>query len=180
MQSLTRRRALLALAAGAPLAACGKAASPSCATPAPGPAAPPAYCLVAASVLRVPAARRLQAGQALLLNVDDDTAVVVTRDGAGYYAMSAICTHQCCLLSLCNDAACTAPSTNPGECGTSPVESPGAAGGLVCPCHGSAFHLDGSVLSGPARTPLPHYALNFEGDDALVDTARIVPGDQRT
>lgn len=34
-----------------------------------------------------------------------------------------------------------------------------------CPCHGSRFHLDGSVLHGPAASPLSHLAWT-QGNDA--------------
>lgn len=140
----------------------------------------PSYCLVEARVLRVPGARQLAAGGAVLLNVDDNTAVVVARDAGGYYALSAICTHQCCLLSVCDDAACGAPAPNPGECRATAKVTPSAAGvALICPCHASGFRLDGTVASGPATRSLPHFALTFERDDALVDTSADVRSDQR-
>lgn len=34
---------------------------------------------------------------------------------------------------------------------------------LRCPCHESHFALDGQVLSGPAKTPLQHYAVTMNG-----------------
>ena len=138
------------------------------------------YCLVEPSVLRVPGARLLAVGGAVLLNVDDRTAVIVARDDAGYHALSAICTHQCCLVALCDDALCGAPVGNPGDCATTATERPvGGQTALVCPCHGSGFRLDGQPTSGPATTPLPHYALTFDGDDALVDTSTVVPPERR-
>jgi Rieske Fe-S protein len=133
------------------------------------------YCLVAGEMLRVPSVRNLAIGQATLFNVDDDTAVVVVRDVNGLYAMSGICTHQCCLVSLCGDDVCSKLGTNPGGCNATAVATPSVTGAaIICPCHGSAFAIDGSVLTGPAIRPLPHYGLVLDGDDALVDTSRAV------
>jgi Rieske Fe-S protein len=58
--------------------------------------------------------------------------IVVTQPVAGtFHGLSAVCTHQGCLV---------------GEI---------ADGTIDCPCHGSQFHLDGTVANGPASDPLP-------------------------
>ena len=140
------------------------------------------YCLVDGGRLKIPGGARLVVGEAVLYNVDDNTAVVVARDDRGLFAVSAICTHQCCLLVLCNDAPCKMPRTNPGECATSPTSTPSFNGGapaLFCPCHASAFSLDGDVMGGPAPRPLPHYALAAAGDDVVVTIGAVVDRDQR-
>lgn len=72
----------------------------------------------------------------------------LVRDGKGLFAESAVCTHLGCL---------TRP--NPRE------------DGFFCPCHGSRFALDGTVLKGPAPTPLPHFKLERRDDDLWVDVA---------
>jgi cytochrome b6-f complex iron-sulfur subunit len=39
---------------------------------------------------------------------------------------------------------------------------------FVCPCHDAEFSLDGKVIEGPAKKPLPTYAAKIEGDSVLV------------
>jgi nitrite reductase/ring-hydroxylating ferredoxin subunit len=69
--------------------------------------------------------------------------VVVTQPTAGTYkAFTAVCTHQ----------GCTVGSI--------------ASGHIVCPCHGSAFSItDGSVVNGPATTPLAPAKITVTGGD---------------
>ena len=67
--------------------------------------------------------------------------VVVTQPTAGEYkAFSAVCTHLQCLVDR-------------------------VAGGTIdCPCHGSEFSVkNGSVVSGPARSPLPAQKIKVAG-----------------
>mgnify|MGYP002631268180 CR=1 FL=1 len=60
--------------------------------------------------------------------------LVLLRQGAGFVALSGVCTHLECRLR---------PS------GTF----------LRCPCHGSTFQPDGTVVRGPATRALPTYAV---------------------
>src|SRR5205085_2631589 len=108
MSTLSRRRALLVLAASA----CGNGGSASssggptsCFEIADGGAGKP-YCLVEGRLVRVAGAKQIEVGAAALTNIDDNTAVIVARDAQGFHALSAICTHACCLVSLCKDASC--------------------------------------------------------------------------
>ena len=58
--------------------------------------------------------------------------VVVTQPSAGEFkAFSAVCTHGQCIVDQVAD------------------------GTIDCPCHGSRFHLDGTVARGPAPRALP-------------------------
>jgi Rieske Fe-S protein len=67
--------------------------------------------------------------------------VVVTQPAAGQFkGFSAICTHQQCTVDQVSD------------------------GTIDCPCHGSQFSVkDGSVISGPASSPLPAAAIKVSG-----------------
>lgn len=86
--------------------------------------------------------------------------VVLARDAAGVYAMSRACTHQGCPID-----------------GT----SSGIAGGLHCPCHGSAFDGNGAVTHGPAGSPLQHYAVTIAADGTMtIEGAQPVSADTRT
>ena len=69
------------------------------------------------------------------LNVD-----TITPEGA-FVALSAKCTHKGCTVSYSS-------SKNT----------------LPCPCHGSVFKIDGSVINGPASAPLKKYKVTKEGD----------------
>ena len=68
---------------------------------------------------------------------------VVTQPVKGEFkAFSAICTHQGCPV---------------GEV---------TGGQIVCPCHGSAFSIeDGSVVNGPAESPLAEEPISVNGGD---------------
>nr|WP_246391437.1 Rieske (2Fe-2S) protein [Nocardioides soli] len=68
--------------------------------------------------------------------------VVVTQPTAGdFKAFSAVCTHQSCLVSRIS------------------------ADTIDCMCHGSKFSAeDGSVVNGPARTPLSPVRISVKDD----------------
>jgi Rieske Fe-S protein len=80
--------------------------------------------------------------------------VYVVRTEAGFYALSSVCTHLGCMTRYDKDAA-----------------------QIACPCHGSRFHVDGSVKQGPAPRPLPRLHMSLERGLVVVDTAKRVAGD---
>ena len=67
--------------------------------------------------------------------------VVITQPAAGTFkGFSAVCTHQGCIVATI------------------------ANGTIDCPCHGSKFSIkDGSVVNGPAPSPLPPVAITVQG-----------------
>ena len=77
------------------------------------------------------------------------------HDPDGFYALSATCTHLGCTI-------------NQGE------------GQFNCPCHGSQFTMTGSVLHGPAVSPLPCYQVRLSDSGNLVIDRRVeVPPTKR-
>lgn len=162
--------ALTAVGGGLSLVGCGGGVAAPCATPSDGPGA--GYCLVRNLTLRVPGAAMLAIGQVVLFSDDDDNAVIVARDQHGLYALSAVCTHSCCMVTVCNASCARGVLTNPGSCAASPVGALSSGTAFICACHGSEFAADGSVVTGPAATPLPSLALTVDGADVIVDLAR--------
>ena len=76
--------------------------------------------------------------------------VALFRDGEGVYAISTICTHLGCIVK---------PS----------------AEGFECPCHGSRFAGNGSVVKGPAPRPLWWVKVSGSAGEYVVDEAEVVP-----
>ena len=74
----------------------------------------------------------------------DDAVILLRLSDASYRALSAVCTHQAC-------------------------EVRPASAGLKCPCHGSVFSLDGDVLRGPAKKPLPVFPVHVAGGRITID-----------
>lgn len=77
-----------------------------------------------------------------------DTLVVVRTSQTAASALSAVCTHQGCLVSY------AAANNN-----------------LACPCHGSNYDLTGKVTQGPATTPVKQYAASVGASSVTVTVA---------
>lgn len=71
--------------------------------------------------------------------------VYIVRTLAGFYAVSAICTHLGCVTQWKPENRL-----------------------IECPCHGSKFRNDGSKVAGPAPRPLPHFLIALTADGELV------------
>ena len=76
--------------------------------------------------------------------------VALFRDGEGVYAISTICTHLGCIVK---------PTTE----------------GFECPCHGSRFAGNGSVVKGPAPRALPWVTVSGSAGNYVVDEDKVVP-----
>lgn len=93
----------------------------------------------------------LAAGEAF---VPPGRAVAIFRDADGAYAISIVCTHLGCIVRP-------------------------TAEGFECPCHGSMFARDGSVMRGPAPTPLRWLPVTVSGGTLVVDEEASVPAGTR-
>jgi cytochrome b6-f complex iron-sulfur subunit len=81
--------------------------------------------------------------------------IAMFRDAEGVYAVSTVCTHLGCIVKV-------------------------EANGFDCPCHGSRFALDGTVVKGPAPKPLPWLAVSaLSGDTFIVDESATIPAGRK-
>lgn len=142
------RRTLLKGAA----ATCGAGLLAACAAPAEqagapaAPAAPPSAGPPAAggaSRATLGQLSEIPVGGAVSVTDPDGRPVLLTQPRAGEVrAFSAVCPHEGCSAAPDGDR-------------------------FSCPCHGSAFALDGSLLQGPAREGLSPYAVTVQDGQVL-------------
>jgi len=85
-------------------------------------------------------------GNAALLQYSNGNLLVDRSDQNTFNALSAICTHQGCLITQYD------PSNEH----------------FVCPCHGSAFNLNGQVVNGPAQRALSKYQTQFNNNQLSI------------
>jgi cytochrome b6-f complex iron-sulfur subunit len=67
--------------------------------------------------------------------------ILIINTGTKIVALSSICTHQGCTVGYNATAA-----------------------DIECPCHGSVFSTSGSVINGPASSPLHSYPVTITGN----------------
>ena len=91
------------------------------------------------ALLRLPLTD-LPAGGALVFRQER---VAVMRAGNDIIALSLVCTHLGCTVSVTPE-------------------------GMVCPCHGSRFDRNGRVLSGPAERSLQRLTVEQDGTTLVV------------
>lgn len=95
-------------------------------------------------------------GEMKLIN---DRRVFIFRTTEGFQAVSAVCTHL----------GCSYQPFGQSDEAYSEIHA-------HCPCHGSVFHRDGSVLKGPAPYPLPFYQMQLSVDDRLIVDESVSDG----
>jgi Rieske Fe-S protein len=101
--------------------------------------------------VRVATLDQVPAG-AVLRSVVEDQPVLVVNVGGRIRVLSGLCTHEACELGW-----------NAGQ-------------RLIrCPCHGSAFDVDGRVRLGPAEAPLPELPSRVGGGGVYVVTRPVGP-----
>jgi len=139
------RRAFLTTAARASAAAALAGMGAGCAT------CPRVTPTVEAGVARVPVAA-LEAGPGVLVDHPGEALpLYLHRHGPDRFtAVLARCTHRGCEVEPMPER-------------------------MVCPCHGSAFALDGALLEGPAQAPLVAYPASRRGDHVHIDLTRGEP-----
>jgi len=87
------------------------------------------------------------------VTLDPRFGIFIVRSTEGFYALSAVCSHLGCLTVWKQES-----------------------GTIACPCHGSTFQRDGSIIAGPAPKPLLWLKMWLTDDgDLMVDRAARVP-----
>lgn len=118
-------------------AACAGALCAGCVTLNPAPT----FDAAADGTILLPATLTTPGAQIKVRLQGVDGPVLVRRTASEYRAASVVCTHRGCEVSL-NSTEWT----------------------LDCPCHGSRYRQDGTVLQGPAKRPLTYYRCEVEGE----------------
>lgn len=78
-------------------------------------------------------------GAYLIITNASRSLIVINLGGNSYRALSAVCTHQGCLVAGIANA------------------------NIVCNCHGSRYTTAGAVVNGPASAPLAQFAAVYDG-----------------
>lgn len=84
----------------------------------------------------------IEVGTAKRVKAGDQDVILVRTSETEVEGLSAVCPHQGCSVAPDGDV-------------------------LVCPCHGSRFRLDGTVVQGPASRDLEEFPVEVSGDSVV-------------
>lgn len=84
-----------------------------------------------------------------LLRVNFKKGAYLIKDGHGWYALSAHCTHLGCIINFDSKT-----------------------GQFHCPCHGSAFDISGKRIAGPAKQALSRLPLKSMDSGNIIATVK--------
>ncbi|MBI5183904.1 MAG: Rieske 2Fe-2S domain-containing protein [Nitrospinae bacterium] len=87
----------------------------------------------------------LPIGEVKFIRYKNRPALVINEAKTGIYALSAVCTHQECIVKWDEDR-----------------------GELICPCHGAIFDMFGHVKKSPATRDLDPIIVNILNDQIIV------------
>ena len=99
-------------------------------------------------------------------------AVYVGRDAGGFFAFTAICSHEATTVVFQSGEVACEPATS--GCRQSTV------GAFRCPNHGSTFDANGDVTQGPATTGLQHFQVTVASGEITVNPGVNVGANART
>ncbi len=85
--------------------------------------------------------------------------VAIGRDAGGVYAMTTICPHEQCDMTVDGSISIT---------------------GVTCSCHNSTFTANGDVTQGPATSNLEHYEVVIDaGGEITIHAGKVVDASTR-
>lgn len=96
---------------------------------------------------------------------------IVGRDAGGFFAFSAVCTHQSATLDFREPTACA---------GSAGCTSASTTGLTECPLHFSRFDQNGGLIRGPATRALAHFQVTITSGEITVNPSASVAADART
>ncbi len=86
--------------------------------------------------------------------------ILLGRDAGGLYAMTSVCTHNQCDLSVYGTLSDS---------------------GISCRCHGSGYSRNGDRVKGPAIASLKHFKVDVAADGTIsIDASTVVDATVRT
>jgi cytochrome b6-f complex iron-sulfur subunit len=93
-----------------------------------------------------PTSALAKSGGAAIVNYSSGSLLIDHPSANTYNALSAICTHQGCVVNTYDSGS----------------------NQFVCPCHGSHFDTSGNVVQGPAPAPLTKYQTSFSNNQLVI------------